>query len=132
MRKMKYLLLVLFIAFAAGCSDSDTVVDDPGGDFDLTITAAALPSSQIPFSVVYTATATGDGKISKIDYYDENGATKSVTNPTLPWSKTVTMTGGQSVYMYAKGNSSSGKVEIVCTATAGGTVVTYTRNVERH
>lgn len=132
MRIVNYLMMFLFLVIAAGCSDSDQIVDDPGADFDLTITAAALPASQIPFNVVYSATATGDGKISKIDYYDENGATKTVNNPTLPWSKTISLAGGQSVYMYAKGNSSNGRVDISCTATAGGVVVTYSRNVQRN
>lgn len=130
-RYLYYLVFVLFLAVIGGCSDSDTITDDPGGDFDLTITAAALPASTIPFNVVYTATASGDGKISKIDYYDENGATKSVTNPTLPWTKAVTMNGGRSVYMYAKGNSSTGRVDISCVSTAGTVTITYAKNVVR-
>lgn len=133
MRKSICLAGVFFmVLFLFNCSDSNSVTDDPGADFDLRIEAIALPVNTIPFTVVYTASATGDGKVSKIDYYDENNESKTVTNPSLPWSKTVTITGGKNVYLYAKGNSSRGRVDVNCTATAGSLVITYAQYVARN
>ena len=79
--RFRNLLMILSVlALVVGCGSTEC---------DLTTSNALDPGTD--WQVKYSATVTGDGSISRINYLDATGAVQTVTNPTLPWSLTVTI-----------------------------------------
>ena len=67
--------------------------------------------------VKYTATQTGDGKITSLTYYTSATETVTVTDPVLPWEVTLFVEGGTTLKITAAGTVKNGSVSVSYDAT---------------
>ena len=71
----------------------------------------------VPYTVVYSASAGGDGIIDELRYLDPNGVQVVRFNPALPFSVEFTMGSGAQVSMVATARVTTGSARIRVTAT---------------
>ena len=110
MKKNATLLILVLALLLSSCDKSDdTTSPNNTQQVNLTISNTQLPSN---LSVTYKAVSTGDGKITQLTYLDDKGVTQTVSNPTLPWSMTLSMTSNDYVSMTAAGTISKGSLTI--------------------
>ncbi len=99
--------LLLLMLSASGCDSNDVFSD---GDSD--------------YLVVYTVDMNGESVITSLSYRDRGGALRIVTNPTLPWSKTLTLEPGEQASLSATGTVTSGTFTVRLLATSNRNTVT--------
>ncbi len=78
------------------------------------------------YTVNYSASATGDGVLDNVQFLDANGQTVTVSDPALPFARTVTMSSGDDAAMSASGTVSVGSLSIrmrTSSSDGGGTQV---------
>lgn len=79
---------------------------------EITCSLYAAPSQPvIAMTVVYAAAQTGDGTISSLSY-ETNAGTVTVSNPTLPWTISISVLSGTNVKMSASGTTKNGSLKI--------------------
>ena len=72
---------------------------------------AAPDSTNAGLTVVYTATATGDGTVSSLSYATSAGMV-TVNNPALPWAITIQVPSRTRLTMTAAGTVTNGSLNI--------------------
>lgn len=78
----------------------------------VTCNLQANPDSiTVGMTVVYTATATGDGTMSALSYATSSGMV-TVTNPALPWTVTIAVPSNTKITMTASGTVTNGSLDI--------------------
>ena len=92
MTRLYILPIALLLTLGVSACDSNDALS--GGDSD--------------YRVVYTVDKTGESVITSLSYRDRNGALRTVTNPTLPWSTRLTMEPGNEAWLSATGTVTSG------------------------
>lgn len=71
-----------------------------------------LLGSMMTYTLQYEVTGSGEGTISKIIYYDGSSTPVVVENPTLPWTKTLTLSSGSYVGIGMEGSVTTGRFEV--------------------
>lgn len=69
-------------------------------------------TGSLKYTVTYEVTGSGQGTITKISYYDGVSTAKVVENPTLPWTKTLTLYSDQNVGIGMEGSVTNGRFEV--------------------
>ncbi|PTL77381.1 hypothetical protein DAT35_43990 [Vitiosangium sp. GDMCC 1.1324] len=69
-------------------------------------------TGSLKYTVTYEVTGSGEGTITKIYYYDGPSTPKVVENPTLPWTKTVSLYSDQNVGIAMEGSVTNGHFEV--------------------
>ena len=118
MKKLATLLILVLPLFLLSCDKNDDTTSSNTEQISLNIDKSKLPAN---LSITYKAESTGDGKITQLKYLDNNGVLQVVGNPTLPWTKTLSMVADSSVQMSASGTLSKGSLTITVDGTATGT-----------
>jgi hypothetical protein len=107
------LLLSLLLGFGAGCKkDKETTCS----------LATAVNRPPVAMNVTYVATATGDGVISTLSYIDGSGLV-TVSNPTLPWTTTVSVPADADVRITASGTVKNGSLKVEYAGMSGGVTI---------
>ena len=101
---MKYASAILVLLFAAGC--------DSAGVSERACALSVGPSSPpVAATVTLSATRQGEGTITSIEYNTDDGE-QSVSNPTLPWSRTFDVPSKTAISMSAEGSVEEGELRI--------------------
>ena len=106
------LLFILFALAVAGCKKETKE----------TVTCSLLANPDtitVGMTVVYTATATGDGTMSALSYATSSGMV-TVNNPTLPWTLTILVPSNTKITMTATGTVTNGSLDIDYKGTGEG------------
>ncbi len=117
MKKTLPLLAILVIILC--CYTSCKKDDDSTKTCNLSTSVSAPAAMQI----VYTASHTGDGSISTLTYTDRDGS-KTISNPSLPWTQSITATEGMNVSISATGTVSDGSLTVALGGSGGGHTIT--------
>jgi len=105
MKKITNFLIMIILLLGIGLSGCKKAKE-------ITCSLYAAPSQPtIAMTVVYTAAQTGDGTISSLSY-ETNAGTVTVSNPTLPWSISISVDSGTNVKMSATGTTKNGSLKI--------------------
>ena len=101
----KFILLSLFAAvIMAGfttCKKTTTI----------TCNLAKTDTAPSDMTIVFKAEKTGDGTISTLSY-QVGTVTKTVTNPTLPWTTSVQASSGDAISITATGTTADGSITV--------------------
>ena len=112
-RPVVFLLVPIVLPLAVACSDSS-------GPDTQTCTLATNSSTfgNVTIDVKYQAIGAGDGHLSSVTYVTQTG---NVTepNPTLPWEKDITLTGGVQAQISGNGTVKTGGLTVQFLADAG-------------
>jgi hypothetical protein len=112
-RPVVFLLVPIVLPLAVACSDSS-------GPDTQTCTLATNSSTfgNVTIDVKYQAIGAGDGHLSSVTYVTQTG---NVTepNPTLPWEKDITLTGGVQAQISGNGAVKTGGLTVQFLADAG-------------
>ncbi|EPX64686.1 hypothetical protein D187_000108 [Cystobacter fuscus DSM 2262] len=73
------------------------------------------------YAVKYEVIGSGEGTITKITYRDGSSTPAVVENPTLPWTKTVTLFPGANVGIGMEGSVTNGRFEVKYNGTLNST-----------
>ena len=106
--KRLFILPALLLMLGASACDSNDILS--GSDSD--------------YRVVYSIDANGESVLASLSYRDRGGALRTVTNPTLPWSKTLTLDPGEQASLSATGTVTSGTFTVRLLATNNRNTVT--------
>lgn len=115
MRRTFALLLSasIVLALAIACSDSS------GPDTQTCALATqASTFGNVTIDVKYQAIGAGDGQMSSVIYTTQTGPVTE-QNPTLPWEKDVTLTGGVQAQILGSGTVKTGGLTVQYVADAG-------------
>ena len=80
-------------------------------DEEITCNLSKTGSASEDMSIEFKAEGTGDGTISTLTY-KVGSTTKTVSNPSLPWSVTVSASGGDAVSITASGTTKDGSITV--------------------
>jgi hypothetical protein len=108
-----FLSVTIALVLAVACSDSS------GPDTQTcTLTTPASSFGNLTIDVKYQAIGSGDGQLSSVTYATQTG---NVTeqNPTLPWEKDLTLTGGVQAQISGNGTVKTGGLTVQYLADAG-------------
>ncbi|MFY0573543.1 MmpS family transport accessory protein [Cystobacter fuscus] len=88
-------------------------------------TATSLIPTFVPapmgYAVKYEVIGSGEGTITKITYRDGSSTPVVVENPTLPWTRTVTLFPGANVGIGMEGSVTNGRFEVMYNGTLNST-----------
>lgn len=105
MKKIANFLIMFLLLLGIGLSGCKKAKE-------ITCSLYTAPSQPvIAMTVVYAAAQTGDGAISSLSY-ETNAGTVTVSNPTLPWTITISVLSGTNVKMSASGTTKNGSLKI--------------------
>lgn len=117
-KKIILIIMALFLVvnFSA-CDSTDSEPEAQRKECNLSAEALLIAPT---YDVTYTAENTGDGTITKLTYIDNSG-TKTIENPTLPWSLTVTITEVNLIAkITAEGSTLNGSLTVKINGTKNG------------
>ncbi len=97
-------IIIFWISILSSCSKSSSGNNNTPKQCNFETNTVATSSD---IAVAYSATNSSGGSISSLIYKGPTGPV-TVTNPTLPWSITVTIPKGDSVNIAAVGSAPSG------------------------
>jgi len=80
-------------------------------DEEITCNLSKTGSTSVDMSVEFEAVSTGDGTISTLTY-KVGSTTKTISNPTLPWSVTVNASAGDAISITASGTTKDGSITV--------------------
>ncbi len=80
-------------------------------DTEITCNLSKTDNAPADMSVIFKAVNTGDGAISTLTY-KVGSTTKTISNPTLPWSVTVDAFDGDAISITAEGTTSDGSLTV--------------------
>ncbi len=101
----KFTILALLLSFVM--VSFTTCKKDSG----ITCNLAKTDTAPSEMTILFKAIKTGDGVISTLTY-QVGATTKTVTNPTLPWSVNVDASAGDAISITATGTTSDGSLTI--------------------
>jgi hypothetical protein len=127
LKKLLYTTVILISFLFISCSKDDDVTSSPDTSTDISLSIDSQ-TLLINYSITYSAVATGNGKLTEITYLDETGTIKTVANPTLPWSKTLSFSQGQNVSLSAKGTLAKGSITINVDGVNGSNTIHFTKS----
>ncbi len=85
-------------------------------------TSDTLPTGSGTWAVSYSASATGSGMLSSIQYVDATGALQTVPASGSSWTKALpALAGGMTVSIVAAGSPGNGMLSVSISSTQGGT-----------
>jgi hypothetical protein len=114
MRRTFALLLsaTIVLVLAIACSDSS------GPTQTCVLVTDASTFGNVTIDVKYQAIGAGDGQMSSVIYTTQTGPVTE-QNPTLPWEKDVTLTGGVQAQINGSGTVKTGGLTVQYVADAG-------------
>jgi len=80
-------------------------------DEEITCNLSKIGSASEDMSIEFKAEGTGDGTISTLTY-KVGSTTKTVSNPSLPWSVTVSASAGDAISITASGTTKDGSITV--------------------
>ncbi|MBT3454425.1 MAG: hypothetical protein HN447_05325 [Lentimicrobiaceae bacterium] len=113
----KLFILTLSFLSVIGCSTNDEI-DIP---VDNSCNVVLSETASVDMSVTFNASANGNGTISSLSY-TFNGNTETLSNPALPWSKTVDALAGY-IELTITGEVSDGDITVSFTGDGAGETI---------
>jgi len=107
-----FLSVSIALALALACSDSS------GPTQTCALATDASTFGNVTIDVKYQAIGAGDGHMSSVTYATQTGPVTE-QNPTLPWEKDLTLTGGVQAQILGSGTVNTGGLTVEYVADAG-------------
>ncbi len=85
----------------------------------------------LTYAVIYTVEVGAPATVTLIQYTDAGGVTRTVNNPSLPWSIGTTAASGDTIRIRVKGVMSTGIATEFVTAKASATTVGFNKNINK-
>ena len=80
-------------------------------DSSITCNLSKSDTAPVDMSIVFKAVNTGDGAISTLTY-KVGSTTKTISNPSLPWSISIDATSGDAISITATGTTKDGSITV--------------------
>ncbi|MEH0156100.1 hypothetical protein V6R21_18270 [Limibacter armeniacum] len=111
------LMLILTVCILISC-DETTLQETPP------------PSPSVPYIITYTVTESSQGTaaVSMIRYALNDGTLTTVLDPTLPWSRELSINSGNQAFMEVSGRLTTGNILLRIEARSEGNVLETSKN----